>query len=337
MMFDHKHYVPILKTKAGERWAIDHLTPQVTQGITPLFEIHPHDTKTAADHAHEMCENLQSIWGNGARFFLDTRWLHSASGDAAVINSVFSSARSLGLQAVPVFTPSYDLVSLDVIQDIHNQDGRGALLRLPNTSLASLPPIDAIIGLAGVDYAEVDLLLDYRHLPMALITDVPKVPSVMEWRTFTAASSAFPKSVSHLPLNTWHNIPRNDWRTWEAGVTSGTLTRRPAFGDYTVKDHGPPASGGEPSAIVKYTKDLDWLVMMGGRFKQGFGSDMVMLCQSLINSGQFDGAGFSAGDQMFHDVAMQVTGTGNPQGWGQWAMNHHMTYVVRQIALHAGL
>lgn len=61
-MFDYKHYVPILKTKAGERWALSHLPPSDRDHLTPLLEIHPHESRSADIHSREICESFANIW-----------------------------------------------------------------------------------------------------------------------------------------------------------------------------------------------------------------------------------------------------------------------------------
>ena len=57
--FDHKHYVPIMKTKAGEQWALSTLSSAAGQGITPLLEVHQHKTKEHVDHVAEEPEGVE--------------------------------------------------------------------------------------------------------------------------------------------------------------------------------------------------------------------------------------------------------------------------------------
>src|SRR5689334_18626871 len=116
-MFGHKHYVPILKAKAGERWAIDHLALAARGELTPLFEIHAHQKKDDIPHAQEMCDGLVSVWGTATPVFLDTIWLHGPQGDSAIIQGTFDYARTLGLQAIPVIRTTFDAAALDSVRD----------------------------------------------------------------------------------------------------------------------------------------------------------------------------------------------------------------------------
>ena len=334
LMFNHKHYLPILKTKAGERWAIDRIKSGTRPYLTPVFELHKHKTKDGESHAEEICESLSSVWGTEP-FYLDTIWLHSEFGDALLIEAVFEAARSRGLNAIPVVRVTYNQSALDVITDIVTLDHRGYMLRLANDHASSHHIITAIVDYIAKPRTEVDLLLDYRNHSMSLQNDVPRLPTLNDWRTFSAASGTFPRSLASLPLHSWSSVPRHDWTTWEAGVAHSTLPRKPAFADYTIRDPGPPADGGEPSANLRYAKDTDWRVNVGGKFKQGFSTDMHTICASLVAMLQvYDGSTFSAGDDFINQVAMHIIGPGAPQQWVQWGMSHHMEFVVNQIQNH---
>jgi hypothetical protein len=281
-MFTHKHYVPILKTKAGERWAIDHLTLAAKARLTPLFEIHQHKDTASADHAEDMCDGLASVWGTASAFFLDTVWLHGVTGDSTIIQKTFDYARTLSLPAIPVIRVSYDQATLDVIQDIVTQDKRGCMIRLPSTDApGAAAAINGVVQYLKVDRDQIDLMLDYRTHPMTLAADVPQLPTINEWRTFSAASGSFPRSLAQYTLNEWHPITRHDWNSWLTGITGGNLIRNPAFADYTMRDPGPPAGGGDPSVTLKYTIADRWLVRIGRKFQAGFSTDIHGICASL--------------------------------------------------------
>jgi hypothetical protein len=337
-VFGHKHYVPILKAKAGERWAIDRLSLATRKDLTPLFEIHAHKNKGDVEHAEEVCDAMSSVWGTASRFFLDTVWLHDPTGDSVVVEGTFDYARSIGLLAVPVVRLTYDAATLDIIRDIMDQDDRGCMLRLPVRDLTGADAaINGVVQYLQTTPAQIDLLVDYRHHPMDLPTDVPAVPTINAWRTFTAASGSCPRSLVGLPLNVWQPLQRHDWITWLAGVTGGGLARRPAFGDYTMRDPGPPAGGGNPPVSIKYTTASNWMARLGRRFQAGFSGDMFAICADLVTRADYSGPAFSVGDHTINEVAQQNDGPGNPQHWLQWGMNHHMTFVVDQIRHHPGL
>lgn len=332
-MSGHKHYVPILKTKAGERWAIDHTRADRKDSLTPLFEIHRHRTNNDVEHAGEMCDSLASIWGTARPLFLDTCWLHPASGDPVVIEATLAHAREIGLRAIPVVRLGYDDASLDTIADAVAADGRGWMLRIVPTEVNAHDRIGEVVAHLGVAHNSVDLLLDYKTIAMHLPAHVAALPNVMAWRTFSAASAAFPRSLTHLQHGMWHQIDRTDWQSWQMGIASGDLQRVPAYADYTIRDPGPTADFGDPSVNLRYTKEAYWLARVERKFKEGYAGDMHTICASLIARPEFNGAQFSAGDAEIADAANPALDRpGAPQQWLQWGMNHHIAVTVQQVS-----
>jgi Beta protein len=116
-----------------------------------------------------------------------------------------------------------------------------------------------------------------------------------------------------------------------------TLLRKPTFGDFTIRDPGPPADFGAPSANLRYTKARDWLVIIGGRVNAGGSQDMYNFCDQLINMPEFDGPNFSAGDAAIFRTATRISGPGNATQWVQWCMNHHIEFVAAQIRNHPAI
>src|ERR1039458_5627287 len=81
-MFNHHHYVPILKWKMGEYQALNRLTDQVKDGLTPLLEIPPvgfdhetgQDRESADAHLGDFGRRLKSKWP-GRSCFVDLKYL----------------------------------------------------------------------------------------------------------------------------------------------------------------------------------------------------------------------------------------------------------------------
>lgn len=331
-MFTHKHYVPILKTKAGERWALGHVFQQTRRNFTPLLELHLHKKKSNEDHVEEICDDLASFWGTSDRFFLDTKWLHEATGDAAVIASTFDAARDKGLLAVPVAQVQFDNQSIGALQAVVAADGRGYMLRITRDALLNPAAINAFTIAVGQPLANVDLMIDYQDDGSQLTVDLPHVPFVHDWRTITAASGIFPSAYAHLTLGAWHRIQRTDFQSWKAAIVGGGIPRKVAFADYTVRDPGPPADFGEASVNFRYTSQDYWLMRVGGKVKNGQSADSHAICHSLITQPEYCGPNYSSGDYQIQIVAGgPPAGPGNPQQWIQWCVNHHIEFVSRQI------
>lgn len=333
-MFSHRHYLPILKTKSGELWAVANLRQESKTGMIPIFEIHKHKTKGTASHVSAVAAQLFDVWGNSP-LFLDTKWL-SSTGNSTAIHDTFAAARATGLSAIPVVSHHCDLLALSDIRDVIAQDGRGCMLRLSSAGIAT-GTLNNVLHYLQINPAVVDLLIDYQRNAMDLQVTVPAIPYLNDWRTFAAASGSFPSSLASFPLNAWHQIPRFDWQSWESDVINGALQRRPAFSDYVIRDPGKPAEFGSPSACIRYTRTAHWMVRSGRKLKDGFATDIHQICADLVNSGHFDGPAFSEGDRIINEVATQGLGSGGAKEWVQWAMNHHLAFVLNQLQSHAGL
>jgi hypothetical protein len=85
-MFKHKHYVPILKGKAGEYQALSTLPATVKSQMTPLIEIPEiswnfvtdEPSTTIDGHLNNVAENIDSSWGK-APVFVDLVWIDTAA------------------------------------------------------------------------------------------------------------------------------------------------------------------------------------------------------------------------------------------------------------------
>jgi Beta protein len=325
-------YVPILKSKAGERWALSHLTPERKTKIRPLIELHaPRKGKGLGEHLESVCESFQAAWGVDRRFYFDTIWLNGGSGSPATIADVFEAAQECDLQAVPVVRPTYDDSSLEQLLAIVSENERGCLLRITPQTLNTPAVIDSVLEALELSPDDVDLVLDYRQNSMTLTVDQQKIPHLADWRLFIAASGVFPVSLASLPLHQWHEIPRHDWSSWHNAVEAG-LERRPTYSDYTMRPPGAPAEFGEPSVNLRYALEDHWLVQVGGKHKDGAAPEIHAMSGELIAKPEYSGVDFSSGDEEIDRIAGEPDETGGPTQWLQWCVSHHIEFVVQQLS-----
>jgi hypothetical protein len=79
MIFTHKHYVPVLKVKRGEKRAIQLLSPAIRKQIAPLLEIvEIAKDKTLDKHLDTAFKGLEDVVGHFPRYFLDAREIESS-------------------------------------------------------------------------------------------------------------------------------------------------------------------------------------------------------------------------------------------------------------------
>jgi hypothetical protein len=355
-MFNHKHYVPILKSREGERWSLSHLPPPMRKHVTPVLELHPQNKppkkkpvtavtarkpraprppKTLSDHIGEICGSLSVEWGTGLPFFLDTTWIDKVvASPADLVATTFGATRACGLLAIPVARLSYNDATLKAIGSIAAADKRGCMLRLGLSEFHSRRHIDAALAAMGLSPAQVHLLLDYRGQEMTIPDDAPRIPYLPEWATFTAASGSMPQSLADSKLHKWFPIPRADWRSWQSGVTTRGLARKPAFADYACRGFGPPASGGTPSVNLRYAAEKDWMVWVGSKITGGRSVEMKAVCADIVKRPFYSGESFSRGDAEIYAHAAEDSGPGGTGEWAAWGVSHHLVLTSNQIQSH---
>ena len=116
--------------------------------------------------------------------------------------------------------------------------------------------------------------------------------------------------------------------------------RRPSFGDYGVQ-HPNPLSDFNPlymdsSAQLRYTIPNSWFVARGRGVKRIGNEQIRGLAQQVVDHPGYSGADFSWGDRWLHECASELCGPGAQSVWRKVTTNHHLTFVVRQLASHFG-
>jgi len=362
-MFDHKHYVPILTGKLGEYLSLSVLTPDVKLAMTPLIEVPPiawdyeGDTpsKTIDQQLSRTADNLYNNWGTDQRFFID---LFTVANEDPMADGrhplafVFDEARSRGLLAVPVTGIKRDADYQSAVQQAVGIDDRGICIRLvaSDISIRQWPDdLTEFVASISLGQDDIDLILDlgpmmpgqqttYGFVAQAFLS---RLPNPAAWRSLTLAGSAFPEDASGFSQNAVGATPRTEWEVWTAlSQDRGNLSRLPTFGDYAI-DHPEYRDMDfrviKRTAQLRYTAESEWLIVRGAVVQSGAASQYPSLALALSRLPQYSGPGFSWGDRYIQDCANGVARAGNATKWRQVGTNHHLTFVVRQIANYPGL
>ncbi len=360
-MFNHRHYVPILKWKMGEYQALQRLTPHVKDGLTPLLEIPPvgfdfetgQHKETADDHLGDFGRRLKSKW-QARPCFVDLKYLPPytrMAGGKHYVDAVFEAARVEGCAAIPVVSFGNDAAYIAAVAAVVRLDQRGACLRLTmadfdRTALAR--DIETLLRTLGIGWAEADLVIDLgtpNYLPIAAYVRTMSallglVPSLNRWRTLTVAGTAYPQSVASV-TSPFEKLPRHEWVAYRSFVgTLGREARLPTFGDYAVAHPDLVELDMrmiKPFAKLRYTIDTAWHIGRGTPVRtHGFGQYQQM-CATLVAQAYFSGPAFSAGDAYIAACAAGTAATGNLSTWVWVSTNRHLTKVVDDIATLHGL
>lgn len=355
-MFDYRHYVPILRWKRGERIALRNLQEDIKAQMTPLVELIPGDFTTgiaaAVDNKlSKTAEDLFKNWGQPP-LFVDLGLLPStvrASDGLNPIEVLFREARIHQLSLIPVTGLDRTESHLSAVASIIKTDHRGACIRLRRLEIQRptfLADLRRLLSRLELSPAHVHLLVDYQIINNSCPSFAKLcsfLPNLSQWQTFTIASGAFTKDLSEFEKNRQHTLTRFDWLTWHSEITStSNLSRLPSYSDYTVQY---PIFEEIPqfpniSASIRYTAEEYWVIMRGEGLRNEDGPGYAQYpanAQLLCDRVEFRGADFSYGDAYIEEMSQQSERTGTPETWIRAGINHHLTFVVRQIANLFGL
>ncbi len=351
-MFDHTHYVPILRWKLGEKRALRALLQRDKARMRPLLEwsrpgeVAPEeDREPPTPEPRVLAQDILKHWGPRP-FFYDPHWFwaDNLDGDSAALRRCAAELANGGPRPVPVlrlndgadYRQALGLLASD----------RGVCVRLAYADVADptlakrLNEFLSTTGYApGAVHIVADFEMHYREVDIAALCS--RIREIARYQTFTVVAGSFPMDLREFKGPQVFYLPREEWLRWHDQVER-PLTRRPTFGDYgTLHPVLTSAKAGlNPSATIRYTAADHWLVMKGeglhnedGPGYEQYKANALLLMQRR----DYCGPDFSAGDRYIRDVAAPDAGPGNPTTWVQAGVNHHMTFVVRQIAdlLHA--
>ena len=359
-MFDHRHYVPILKAKQGELNALADLDRPMRASLTPLLEIPPvtwdwdNDlpARSLVEHLETYPEKLARAWPGDEPLFLDTIYPEVDKSDHEPATLLFDLLAATSVRAIPVTGPSRNGQQQQAVAEIVARDRRGVAIRVQADDLDPLElpsALDELLDRLRCTPNEADLILDYEQVATdkvatvraALVAVLVTLPTLTAWRTLTAAGGGFPLNLQELAGMTTTSIGRADWQVWTSlAPRRAELPRLPTFADYGVSS--PELVELDPrimdmSVNLRYTSDADWVVLKARSRKLHGHGQFNELCQTLVGRSEFRGASFSAGDTYIEACAHGRDGPGNASKWRQCATNHHLTQVATQLASMPGL
>lgn len=363
-MFDHRHYVPVLKGKPGEFQALASLDPVIAERITPFIEVipvpyefFPNGTsvrKSVDDHVGRLATRLRGAWGIDRPMFIDIGTdpgTEVLSNDRTAIGHVLLEAREQGLKLIPVTTPSRSAVYQAELRAASAVDGLGVAFRItpneiPDVTTANAV-LEALLEATGTNRPQVDLILDFRDilpgqagtLTLAARAVINMIPEVNEWRTLTLAATAFPVNLGAYGADSINTRERTEWLMWSQVLRAPqALARVPTFADYGVQ-HSDFTEDIDPrfiqmSANIRYTCASTWLLVKGKNVRKNGFKQFNTLCSRLVARPEYCGAQFSWGDKYISEWNLPVRQKkpGSAMTWRGVGTSHHITYVVRQIA-----
>lgn len=355
LSFDYRHYVPILRHKAAEMQALRSLLPEDKPGITPLIELTPsllgmkeRKKLTNASFFEEIAKEITGAW-EYVPLFVDADLLSQTFGSPGGHHPVWlfsEGARRLRIAVIPVTGLRRPRAYQTAIQKVVTTDNNGLCMRLSaddlcNTTLEA--DIRRLLAAFNLTPKQVDIVVDLKFIGenssrISFRKLCGCVPLLSSWRTFTVACGSFPKNLSEYRKNHQYERLRYDWLYWFGELKNGpSLPRSPSFGDYAIQHpfYSEPNPKSNVSASIRYTADDHWVIMRGEGLRNDGGPGHAQYWANanlLSGRPEFQGQGFSKGDEYIYRIGKQTEETGTPTTWLRAGINHHLTFVVRQIA-----
>lgn len=355
-------YVPALKWKQGEHFAVKPLSPAQKGRVQPIAELpdRPYNwgdekyTKTWDKHIDDLVKATVANWGTSNDLAVDQPIDENdvlTSHTGTPWEYLFEQLWAASVKAVPVLSTRASASEQAALIKVSKANKRTRwLLRYrgdPHGSVPSAATVqtwfsNAMVAL-GVKHAQVDAVLDLGHVaadPKTIAASVAQVLQTVaalgDWRQLVLLSGGFPMNLAGVQKGT-KQLPRLDWELYQrAGSRPELEGVELAYGDYGVTHVD--AFDDDPrkmvmSANLRYTHWKNWHVLKGKSVRD-FGYDQYKdLCKILVAIPIYMRPTFSHGDANYDKVANDPkVGPGNATQWRRDATNHHVHVVLYQLA-----
>lgn len=346
LIFDARHYIPVLKAKLNEKKALTLLDPDTSRQITPLLEIVERKGSSIDKHIETTFKGLASSLREIDRCFIDARELEK-DGPAAA-RSVFDRASDEGIDFIPVTSISRPA---DVAAALaHSQ--RGLAIRLSRNELEAGNIHSATLRFLShhrLTPEQIDLLVDLGPVDTMVPLGIERIasqflseiPPHTDWRTYTLSACAFPSGMGVVERYSHALIDRTDWLHWRDRLHQRrrSLPRLPTYSDAGIQ-HTRGVEGYDPrymprSPAVRYTSGDQWLLIKGESTRNRSEKEQFQeLAQRLVSGDlrmHFSGAAHCIGCMSIAAAARGEPGLGSAGAWRRLGTIHHITSVVESL------
>jgi hypothetical protein len=368
--FNHKHYVPILKSRAGEFDALSHVG-SIHKSFTPLIELtpvplrwidgqaDPVPAKTAEAHVDWLVEKIKDSWEPGLPIFIDGRLIESEdvlANNSEVIEEVLNRLAADKLQPIPVLgldrVAEYTAAAMTYV----SKNSGAICLRITASDIGDAGDklsalVTGFLKEYGLDAARVHLLVDYgpvlkvhlSGLKLVIVGQLKLLAELGRWKTFTVAGSGFPEDLSEMSQYSLHDYVRTEWLLWlNVNANKGAIGVAPTFGDYAVthpeyREYDPRQIRMSPK--IKYSDDIRWVVAKGEAIRRKKDpkksapptEQYPALAKMIMAHQAWKGPGFSWGDGQI-EATSKGDGRSDMQTWVTVGTVHHIVFCAKQIA-----
>jgi hypothetical protein len=344
-------YMPVLRTKGGERQALLNLEPKDKARLLPLFDVQaPEPGEPIEEQLQLAVEFVREAWSTSQEFLLDISQLGSELRTRDGVHPIQYLAEAFGqasLQPTMCFSfdrndDAYEAAFLAVVR------GQGksakAAFRLQQHDLLfwedALGRIDALRTASRIALERLTVIADMQSLRGSQLVDV----SVLEGRFKDLAARGFGRLVvlgSNMPESA--NLPKDgelEVRRLEVDIWEALLRAVPAlmFGDYGIVHptsvYIPHSGMAIPAPKAKYTLPTRWQIIKGHKPKKGEASQYYKIARSLFNAPWFRPNDFGWGAESIREIATGHRGKrGNNTDWVAYTTEIHLAMTVTQVSV----
>lgn len=339
-------YVPILKWKRGEQFALLNLKDSDKAKMTPMFSV------VSETEPKPFIDKILRFWGNKYPIYVG---FHQNVFDDTSIKTEDLMLSTLKLsiankiKVIPAVCSNNTREYFEMIKSNLKLLTNGMVIHIKPTDYKTYDTlIDEIINNTGISKRDTDLIIDlYRinasfdmDLYYNIVSGIINNLSGEGYRRIIFSASSFPDSLAGTKQNSISEIPRIEWNIWRRLKKEVNID----FGDYASDD---PldislSDGATIIPTVRYTKENQWYIIRGSynpsspRDYQQFHK----LCKMLVSRRDiYCGKTHCWGDEKIHECAANTCvgvgcNHGNLETWVKIGINHHLTFTMNQVSTY---
>lgn len=344
-MIEENKYVPILKGKDGEFTALNKLASDIKDGIIPIIDLVPNNSKKIENHAQSILRYFKK-WDKHRLIYIDGYMLNDSvllPDNSHPVENIFRNLIADGFNVMPVLSNVNSIDFNLLLKNIAISINKGIAIRIfvkPSQDINS--EIEAILNILQFDPSQIDLIIDLRSLIEAEIIEklnhslniLDNLKYLNNWRSLILSGGNFPIDLSELAPDQVHSIPRKQWQIWQS-IATKKPDRIPNFSDYAISHPSISEILTEQinaSASIRYTHEENFYVYRGRGTRQYGYSQFYDISETLINNNNhFYGVNHCEGDKFIDKCAVEKKKKGNLTTWRWVGTVHHLTVVVNQL------